>query len=300
VRAIFRGTDAEFARRGAGRGRKVVPPRRGAQNAAMARALPPSLPEVLDILHEIAPLDLAAGWDNVGLLLEPVRGRGAVARVMLTIDMTEPVVAEAVRARTDLLVAYHPPIFQPLKRLCADVPQQRALLAAAAAGLAVYSPHTALDAAPGGIADWLAEGLAAGDEPAVLRPCGEGAFGRFVELRRRLAFAELLRRCKRLLGVRHVRVALPPRRGAVRTFAVAAGSGGAVLRGERADAWITGELSHHDVLAAVAQGTCVVLAEHSNTERGYLGVLRKRLRAAFGRELAVTIAAADRDPLAVA
>jgi dinuclear metal center YbgI/SA1388 family protein len=266
----------------------------------MARALPPSLPEVLDILHEVAPLDLAASWDNVGLLLEPKRRRGAVARVLLAIDMTEAVVAEAARARADLLVAYHPPIFQPLQRLCADAPGQRAVLAAAAAGLAVYSPHTALDAAPGGIADWLAEGLAGGDEPECLRPCGEGDFGRFVELRRRLPFAELLRRCKRMLRLRHVRVALPRRVPGIRTFAVAAGAGGAVLRGERADAWVTGELSHHDVLAAVAQGTCVVLAEHSNTERGYLKVLQKRLHAAFGRELAVQVAAADRDPLVVA
>jgi putative NIF3 family GTP cyclohydrolase 1 type 2 len=58
------------------------------------------------------------------------------------------VVAEAIAAKADLVVAYHPPIFQPLKRLCADGGVQEALLRAAAAGLCVHSPHTALDAAP--------------------------------------------------------------------------------------------------------------------------------------------------------
>jgi putative NIF3 family GTP cyclohydrolase 1 type 2 len=85
----------------------------------------------------------------------------------------------------------------------------------------------------------------------------------------------------------------------VRTVALAAGAGGSVLRGERADLWLTGELSHHDALAAVAAGTTVVLGEHSNTERGYLPVLAQRLRRQFGQGLEVRIAHADRDPFAV-
>lgn len=262
--------------------------------------MPCALAEVLDILHEIAPLELAAEWDNVGLLLQP-RARARVARVLLCIDLTDAVVAEAKAARIDLVVAYHPPLFQPLKRLVHDDGKQRTVLLAAAAGLAVYSPHTALDAAPSGIADWLVEGLVGEQAPQELRPCGDGEFGRVVQLSRALPFSTLLQRCKRHFGVRNLQVARPERsRAAVRSIAVAAGAGGSVLRGVAADVFVTGEMSHHDALAAVAAGTSVVCAGHSNTERGFLRVLKKRLDQALDGDLDVRIARSDRDPFVLA
>ena len=260
----------------------------------------PSLAEVVDILHEIAPLELAAEWDNVGVLLQPNARPRKVARALLTIDLTVAVVAEAMAARADLVVSYHPPIFQPLKRLHADGGAQEALLRAAAAGIAVYSPHTALDAAPSGLADWLVECVLGGDTPKELRPCGDGEFGRVVTLARPLAFRTLLQRCKRKLSVRSLQVARPARAAAsVRSIAVAAGAGGSILRGVAADVLVTGELSHHDALAAVAAGRSVVLAGHSNTERGFLKVLQKRLRSSFDGDLDVRVAKADRDPFVV-
>jgi dinuclear metal center YbgI/SA1388 family protein len=260
----------------------------------------PSLAMVVDVLQEIAPLELAAEWDNVGMVLEPRARPRAVARVLLTVDLTAAVVDEAARGRVDLVVAYHPPIFHGLKQLRAGDARQQVVLAAIAAGLPVWSPHTALDASPGGLADWLAEGVAGRVAPKSLRPCGEGEFGRVVELERAVPLSAMIARIKGWLGVRAVRLAATARglRQPVRTVAVAAGAGASVLRGQRADLWVTGELPHHDTVAAVAAGTAVVCAEHSNTERGFLRVLAARLREPFGRSLDVRLARADRDPFA--
>jgi len=60
-------------------------------------------------LHALAPLHLASGWDNVGLLVE---GDREVRRILLCIDLTEPVLAEVELLDADLVVAYHPPIFR--------------------------------------------------------------------------------------------------------------------------------------------------------------------------------------------
>jgi dinuclear metal center YbgI/SA1388 family protein len=260
----------------------------------------PSLAEVVDILREIAPIELAAEWDNVGLLVRPFAPARKVGRALLCVDMTVAVVAEAKAKKADLVVSYHPPIFQGLKKLHADGGVQEAVLAAAAAGLAVYSPHTALDAAPSGLCDWLVEQLLAGQAPKEVRPCGEGEFGRVAVLAKPLPLATLLQRCKQRFGVRTLQLAKPAGAGSrVRSFAVAAGAGGSVLRGADADLLVTGEMSHHDALAAVAAGRCVALAGHSNTERCYLPTLQKRLRAEFGRALDVQVAKADRDPFAV-
>jgi dinuclear metal center YbgI/SA1388 family protein len=122
------------------------------------------LAEVVNMLGEIAPLELAEPWDNVGLLVEPcdfASGSRRVSRVLLTIDLTEAVCVEAAGVGADLVVAYHPPIFSGLKRLCASAAQSRVVVSAIEARIAVYSPHTALDAAPGGVNDWLASGLGA-------------------------------------------------------------------------------------------------------------------------------------------
>jgi putative NIF3 family GTP cyclohydrolase 1 type 2 len=100
--------------------------------------------------------------------------------------------------------------------------------------------------------------------------------------------------------VRTLTVARPAKApSSVRSIAVAAGAGASVLRGSGADVWITGELSHHDALAAVAAGTSVVLAGHSNTERGFLPVLRRRLAESFDGDLDVRVAKSDRDPFVV-
>ncbi len=121
------------------------------------------LADVLQLLERIAPLDLAEDWDNVGLVLEPSASAAlAIERLFLCIDLSESVLSEALDVRANFVLAYHPPIFRGLKRLRASSAEERVLVRALEAGLAVYSPHTALDAAQGGVNDWLARGVGAG------------------------------------------------------------------------------------------------------------------------------------------
>jgi dinuclear metal center YbgI/SA1388 family protein len=111
------------------------------------------LNDLLCVLSDIAPLSLAESWDNVGLLVgDPDQD---VSRCLLTIDYTPQVAAEARGLGCDFIVAYHPPVFEGLKRITAPSP----IFAAIRAGVAIYSPHTALDVADGGTNDLLAEML---------------------------------------------------------------------------------------------------------------------------------------------
>lgn len=113
--------------------------------------------DIMAAMEQIAPVRLAEAWDNVGLLIGS--RDAAVKRCLLTIDLTDAVLEEAVTRKADAVIAYHPLIFSPLKRLTTGDAVQRVVLGAAAAGLAVYSPHTALDAAEQGINEFLAEGV---------------------------------------------------------------------------------------------------------------------------------------------
>jgi dinuclear metal center YbgI/SA1388 family protein len=123
------------------------------------------LKELLEVLEAIAPTRLAEPWDNVGLLVgDPAQ---EVSRAMLTIDYTAEVAAEARSERCDLIVAYHPPIFEPLKRIGGSSLIHDAIRR----GVAIYSPHTALDIADGGTNDMLADAMGLGDrQPLRITP----------------------------------------------------------------------------------------------------------------------------------
>lgn len=72
------------------------------------------LNDVIAKLDNFAPKSLAESWDNVGLLVQPVTEKN-VKRILLTNDLTEDVLEEAVKLCADLIISYHPPIFAPLK-----------------------------------------------------------------------------------------------------------------------------------------------------------------------------------------
>src|SRR5688572_4178266 len=111
------------------------------------------LRELVAALEEIAPTRHAESWDNVGLVAgDPAQ---AVSKVMLTIDYTPEVACEAAGEECDAIVAYHPPIFDPLKRVLAGT----VVFDAIRRGVALYSPHTALDVADGGTNDMLADAI---------------------------------------------------------------------------------------------------------------------------------------------
>ena len=108
----------------------------------------------------------AESWDNVGLLVEP-SGNPSVSNVLLTIDLNEQVLSEAKKIRAGLIIAYHPPIFQPLKKLTQHSSKERIIINAIECGIAIYSPHTALDSMEGGVNDWLLSGLGKGNVHAL-------------------------------------------------------------------------------------------------------------------------------------
>jgi len=373
--------------------------------------MPTTLEQLSSALERIAPLQYAEEWDNVGLLVQGVQDE--VKKVLLTIDLTEPVIEEAIEECADTVIAYHPPIFSPVNRLGANSTTERVVLGAVRAGLHVYSPHTALDAAPGGVNDWLSDCLGAGDRralvsvtsapqsqnckivtfcpqdsvdrirdglaatgagiigdyqrcsfelqgtgtfhggsesnPAVGRagrlervqevrlemicprnllagavkvlanfhpyeeppievyaleplPMREIGAGRRVILDRSQTLKKIVDVVKSRTDVQRIQVARSyerPRRH--RVIGVCVGAGGSLLDDaieQGCTIFITGEMRHHDLLKAQAAGCTVILAGHTDTERGYLGILVRRLKEELGEDLPeFTLSRRDRRPL---
>ncbi|MCA9547189.1 MAG: Nif3-like dinuclear metal center hexameric protein, partial [Myxococcales bacterium] len=208
-----------------------------------------------------------------------------------------------------LIVAYHPPIFGGLKRLTPDRPLTRVLLQAVHDQVALYSPHTALDAVVGGVNDWLLEGLGEAAEVQPITPASDPdappgtGLGRLARLATPLDAAALVPRLKTWLGLASFRVAWAAAHRAgqpMARVAVCPGAGRSLFENMRApvDLIVTGELRHHEILAYVAAGTTVVVTDHTNTERGFLPRYAEWIAGALPG-VKVTISAVDADPLQV-
>lgn len=122
--------------------------------------------EIVNAIERIVPRGLALGWDNVGLLVGDEKQD--VKKILLTIDITKDVLIEAKRQKADLIVSYHPVIWDGLKKITA-VGQGEIVYQLIRSGISVYSIHTALDVMKGGVNDALADILGLQD----LKPIGD-------------------------------------------------------------------------------------------------------------------------------
>lgn len=224
----------------------------------------PILASVMEAMRSIAPLQLAdASFDNVGVLLQaPPTTKASHEKqgVMLAIDLTTDVCDEILYSPNNVKVAivYHPIIFRGLKSITFADPQQSSLLRLAAAGVSVYCPHTSLDAAPGGINDWLGKVVSSEEAFAEFKsdealngfrshvypylsttknaPKGfeQAGMGRLIKLDSPQAFEEIVRRVKQNLDLPHVQGCKANDKN-ISTVAVCAGSGSSVFSGVTAD-----------------------------------------------------------------
>jgi dinuclear metal center YbgI/SA1388 family protein len=251
--------------------------------------------DLVNALEALAPTRFAEPWDNVGLLIGDAGA--SLGHVLLTIDLGPEELEEASRLGCEAVVAYHPPIFKGVRRLVPGMPAYEAVRA----GIAVVSPHTALDVARGGTNDALAKDVLGLVNVRPLRPSEEGmGMGRLGELDPPVKCSELLERIKTKLGVEKLLVA-GPREGVVGLAAACAGSCGDLLEdalGKGARLYLTGEMRHHDALRAARNGMTVVCVLHSNSERHVLAKLRTSLLEALPG-LVVTISTKDADPFTI-
>lgn len=117
----------------------------------------PTIREIANALEAWAPPGSAQSYDNVGLQVG--NPEQLVRRALLALDLTPAVLEEARALKAELIITHHPLLFRPLRQLTMDGLVPALALRLAAWGIALYSVHTNLDAAPGGVSFALAEHL---------------------------------------------------------------------------------------------------------------------------------------------
>lgn len=249
---------------------------------------------IYNFLDQKAPFSLQMDFDNAGFLV----GRGArgVDSVLVALDITEAVIAEATGCGAQLIVSHHPVIWGGAKSMTDQTPTGRKLLMLAERGIAAICAHTNLDAVEGGVNDALARRLGLTDIGQLHqdgvdyegRPYGIGRVG-IVPHQPLYDFALRVKTSLGANGLRLVDGGRPVHMVAVGGGACAGMIGDAIAQG--CDTFVTSDVKYDGFLEAKALGVNLIDAGHYPTENVVCPVLRDWLLEAFPT-LNVTVSAA--------
>lgn len=239
------------------------------------------------LLEEIAPVKLAENWDNTGFMLGSMKK--SIKCILLCMDVTSMVAAEAAQKKADLVISHHPLLFKGLKRVVEDDWKGNIIYNLIRNDISVYSVHTNLDAAENGINLKLAEklgleGLENLKDTFIQKLDGKKyGLGKVGRLKRPMQLPDFINYVKTLLDTEYIRLVGSIEKP-VEKVAVFCGSFDddlTVLEGRNIDVLVAGDIKYHTAMDAREMGKCIIDAGHFNTERVILPELAVLIKDKF-------------------
>lgn len=231
--------------------------------------------ELVTPIEAMAPLATQQSWDNCGFSVGTPDAE--VKRVLVALDCTERVMDEAIDARCDIIITHHPLIFGGLKSVTPQTSVGRIVMKAIKHEVSVYSAHTNMDIADGGVSAIMAEKL----ELQSVEPLQKEGFGLVGNLPEPMDAERMLALVKERFNVDHIRhseVIKQP----VSRVAVCGGSGKSFIRDAMeasAQLYITGDISYHEFYCE--SGFMVMDIGHYASEYDIVGFMAEVLCKKF-------------------
>ena len=219
--------------------------------------------QLYDKMTERIPEELREAWDNDGIMC-CADGSQDVARVLVTLDVTEEIVDFAISSHFDLIVSHHPLIFKPLGSVTEDNHVARKIIKLLGNGVSVFSFHTRADKVTGGVNDQLCDLIGMYDTA----PFGEGFLGRVGTLDEKLELEDFVYKLKQTIGADMIRYS--DAFNTVSRVAVVGGDGKGYVRDailEGADTFISGRIGYNLMEEAAELGINLIEAGHYYTEQ---------------------------------
>lgn len=225
--------------------------------------------EVMKEIEAVAPKFLKEDYDNVGLMVGDKEMK--VKKVLLALDCTNEVIKEAITLNVDLIITHHPLLFKKPKNIIKGDLIGEKVITLIKEDIALYSCHTNLDSAKGGINETIVQmlGFDSGKiiEPNNTENCKECGIGRIVKLENEISFSNMVDIVKKKLCIKNMRIV----RGCenVKTLAIINGSGQDFFYEAKklgADCIITGDTTYHFASDFKEMGISIIDAGHFSTE----------------------------------
>lgn len=213
------------------------------------------LKEIIDIIESVAPRRQQEAWDNSGLQVGD--SSREIHSVLLSVDVSEAVVAEAIKEGCDLILSHHPLLFHGLKHVTGSTPQERCVAEAIRHDIAIYSSHTSMDKALEGVSGRMAEKLGLQDIQILVPSEGDARVGLGVTgtLPQPMLWSEWLKHVQQVFSANYVRYT-DPVQSTISRVALCGGAGAefipeAIAAG--ADTYLSADMKYHDMQAAAGQ-----------------------------------------------
>ncbi len=232
------------------------------------------LEELLSKIEKKYPLELQYSWDNSGLNIGD-RSK-EIKKILLTLEVTEKTVDEAVEKNIDLIISHHPFLFSKINQINKDQQKGKLIYKLIENSIAVYSMHTSYDLAFDGLNDYFfeildvdVEGILEVESSLPSYQDGKGyGLGRIGSLKDEMEIGDFIIFLKEKLQIEHIRY-IGDMNQKVKKIAVVTGSGAEFF--ERAkelgmDLLITGDMKYHQAVNAIEMGMPVIDCGHYGSE----------------------------------
>lgn len=229
--------------------------------------------DIYNYIDSFAPFDTAEDFDNVGILVG--NPNATVTKALLSLDITEEVVEEAVKIGAEVIISHHPIIFNPMKRVMSD----SIVYKLARNNLTAICAHTNLDKS---IVFGTNTELAREMDLVNFRVSESNDILFIADTKETLSsevFADIIKK-----NLSCESVAFTKLNNSISKVGMCSGGGGSEIYSaisEGCDAFVTGELKHHELLTANESGISVFVAGHFKSEDIVIAPLRDRLSERF-------------------
>ena len=245
--------------------------------------------DIIHILEKLAPEKLAMSWDNVGLLVG--RKDKSISKVLVTLDITDDVIEQAVEKQVDMISSHHPLIFKGVKSITTEDFIGRRLFTLISNDICCYAMHTNFDMAENGMGELAAKKLNLLHSRCIVKEatytkengeCISVGCGRVGELEEPISLRELCEKVKKQFHIDSLNVygASNMNTYMVSKIAICPGSGKDYLKDvlkEQVDVYITGDITHHVGLDGADQGIVILDGGHFGIENIFVEYMESYL-----------------------
>ena len=245
-----------------------------------------ALKEITDYIEELFPTEYAEDFDNIGLIVG--RFDKKISKVIICLDCNKNIVDEAISEGAELIITHHPVIFNPVKRLTDADDFGEMIVKALENGISIYSAHTNLDSAPGGLTDTVADKMG-------LIPFSnmEGVLGRICKAPDGTTAKTLCDKIKKEFNIPKLYSTITSDKEIKTVALVNGGGGGSLVQTAKelgADVYISGDLKHHEHLELkISDSIDFIEMRHFDSEISVCTLLYEKLNDKLGKDLDVKI-----------
>ena len=259
------------------------------------------LSDIIKVIDKIAPIEISESWDNPGLQIGDYEWD--IKKIMVSLDISNEVLEDAINKNIDLIISHHPLIFSPLKSIDFKSNIGSIIYKTALSKISIFSAHTNLDSANGGLNDILCGKIGLNDlsilgstfETKDGEKIGLGRVGTLDKPQKLDKYTKYLIETLNLKNLRYS----GSKDKIINKAAVCTGSGASLIGNfieSDAEVFITGDIKYHEAKNIEESGKCLIDIGHFASEHIIIDALTKKLMKDLPGDIEIVPCHIEKDP----